>query len=292
MPGQEVALFAHLGAQIGQDADLERIGAVDDGHRMEGAPLLKPDRNHRGKLRRSFREQRATGVAKRGIGRVPAPAEPGRGEVVFHMGAHLRAPAIGHERTQGAHVERGLDKPRLDPCRAHQRHLQVGLGGAQATAPRQGVGRQLLPEAKPERHGLNETEDGFGGVGWRGALQRLRQLADRWVSVIAQGFRVGQVIGKAGAELGPIDRPQGLGPGAAEAQPGGAAIALEVWEVPSALFGSFVAGIPAPLGIGKVKLADGGEVPGFICEGIGITGATDITHFGGWRAWLAAGAPR
>jgi len=73
---------------------------------------------------------------------------------------------------------------------------------------------------------------------------------------------------------------------------GGAAIALEVWEVPAALFGSFVASIPAPLGIGKVKLADGGEVPGFICEGLGITGATDITHFGGWRAWLAAGAPR
>jgi allophanate hydrolase len=73
---------------------------------------------------------------------------------------------------------------------------------------------------------------------------------------------------------------------------GGAAIAMEVWEVPSALFGSFAAGIPAPLGIGKVKLADGSEVPGFICEGLGVGGATDITAFGGWRAWLAAGAPR
>jgi allophanate hydrolase len=86
---------------------------------------------------------------------------------------------------------------------------------------------------------------------------------------------------------GPVQRP-----GMVRVAEGGAAIALEVWEVPSALFGSFVAGIPAPLGIGKVKLADGSEVPGFICEGMGITGATDITHFGGWRAWLAAGAPR
>jgi allophanate hydrolase len=86
---------------------------------------------------------------------------------------------------------------------------------------------------------------------------------------------------------GPVQRP-----GMVRVAEGGTAIAMEVWEVPAALFGSFVAGIPAPLGIGKVKLADGGEVPGFICEGIGITGATDITHFGGWRAWLTAGAPR
>ncbi|MDO9433851.1 allophanate hydrolase [Hydrogenophaga sp.] len=86
---------------------------------------------------------------------------------------------------------------------------------------------------------------------------------------------------------GPVQRP-----GMVRVTEGGAAIALEVWEVPAALFGSFVAGIPAPLGIGKVKLADGSEVPGFICEGLGIHGATDITHFGGWRAWLAADAPR
>jgi allophanate hydrolase len=86
---------------------------------------------------------------------------------------------------------------------------------------------------------------------------------------------------------GPVQRP-----GMVRVTEGGSPIALEVWEVPAAQFGSFVAGIPAPLGIGKVKLADGSEVPGFICEGIGIEGATDITHFGGWRAWLAAGAPR
>lgn len=69
---------------------------------------------------------------------------------------------------------------------------------------------------------------------------------------------------------------------------GGQAIPLEVWEVPAEHFGSFVAGIPAPLGIGKVELADGRVVPGFICEGIGTEGATDITHFGGWRAYMAS----
>ena len=37
--------------------------------------------------------------------------------------------------------------------------------------------------------------------------------------------------------------------------------------MPLAAFGAFVASIPAPLGIGKVELEDGLEVPGFICEG-------------------------
>lgn len=77
----------------------------------------------------------------------------------------------------------------------------------------------------------------------------------------------------------------------AEGEPG-AAIEVEVWEMPAEHFGSFVAGIPAPLGIGRTQLADGRSVPGFICEAAGLAGARDITVFGGWRAWLASlGAP-
>jgi allophanate hydrolase len=30
-------------------------------------------------------------------------------------------------------------------------------------------------------------------------------------------------------------------------------------------------------------------VTGFVCEGYGLEGGTDITEFGGWRAWLASG---
>jgi allophanate hydrolase len=82
---------------------------------------------------------------------------------------------------------------------------------------------------------------------------------------------------------GPVARP-----GMVRVTEGGQAIPLEVWSVPAEHFGSFVAGIPAPLGIGKVELADGRIVPGFICEGIGTEGATDITRFGGWRNYLAA----
>ncbi|NML17165.1 allophanate hydrolase [Azohydromonas caseinilytica] len=70
----------------------------------------------------------------------------------------------------------------------------------------------------------------------------------------------------------------------------GAAIEVEVWELPARHFGSFVAGIPAPLGIGTTLLADGSRVPGFICEPLGVAGAQEITRFGGWRAFLASRA--
>jgi allophanate hydrolase len=83
--------------------------------------------------------------------------------------------------------------------------------------------------------------------------------------------------------------PDGKRPGLVRVEDDGAAIECEVWEMPACRFGSFVAGITAPLGIGKLELADGSWVSGFICEGIGVAGARDITEFGGWRAWLARG---
>lgn len=65
----------------------------------------------------------------------------------------------------------------------------------------------------------------------------------------------------------------------------GAAITVEVWDMPIANFGRFVAGVPTPLGIGSVQLQDGRRVKGFICEGHALTQARDITAFGGWRAY-------
>ncbi|WP_339948911.1 allophanate hydrolase [uncultured Albimonas sp.] len=70
----------------------------------------------------------------------------------------------------------------------------------------------------------------------------------------------------------------------------GAQIAVEVWAVPMARFGAFIAGVPSPLGIGTVQLADGSSVKGFLCEAAGLEGAEDVTAHGGWRAYLAAGA--
>lgn len=67
----------------------------------------------------------------------------------------------------------------------------------------------------------------------------------------------------------------------------GAAIALEVYEMGVAEFGSFVVEVPPPLAIGTVTLSDGTSVKGFVAEPRALTGAEDITHFGGWRAYVA-----
>lgn len=83
-------------------------------------------------------------------------------------------------------------------------------------------------------------------------------------------------------------------PGTVPPKPGlvrgteGAPIEVELWDMPAEAFGSFVALIPAPLGIGTLTLADGREVKGFICESWATEGARDITEFGGWRAFMAA----
>jgi len=68
----------------------------------------------------------------------------------------------------------------------------------------------------------------------------------------------------------------------------GPGIAGEVWALPPDGFGKFVAAIPAPLGIGKVALADGSTVSGFLCEAYAVADALDITRFGGWRAYREA----
>jgi allophanate hydrolase len=56
--------------------------------------------------------------------------------------------------------------------------------------------------------------------------------------------------------------------------------------MPAREFGSFVAGIPAPLGIGTITLASGEQVQGFVCEQYAVENAQDISRFGGWRAYL------
>jgi allophanate hydrolase len=68
----------------------------------------------------------------------------------------------------------------------------------------------------------------------------------------------------------------------------GTSIELEVWTLPAAQFGKFVAAIPPPLSIGTVRLADGRGVKGFIVEPAAVNGARDISAFSGWRAFMAA----
>lgn len=94
----------------------------------------------------------------------------------------------------------------------------------------------------------------------------------------APDYRFYALPGTVPPKPGLIRDPATQGPG----------IAGEVWALPPQGFGKFVAAIPAPLGIGKVTLADGSVVSGFLCEAYAVQGAEEITHFGGWRAYQAA----
>ncbi|KPF85801.1 allophanate hydrolase [alpha proteobacterium AAP38] len=81
-------------------------------------------------------------------------------------------------------------------------------------------------------------------------------------------------------------------PGTTPPKPGlvrtgeGMPIAVELWDMPVAHYGSFVALIPPPLGIGTLELVDGRHVQGFLCEAWATSDAADITSLGGWRAYM------
>ncbi|WP_431303171.1 allophanate hydrolase [Sediminicoccus sp. BL-A-41-H5] len=105
----------------------------------------------------------------------------------------------------------------------------------------------------------------------------------------------GQVLGFGGrflraARTAPTYRLFDLGnrPGMVRAATGGASILGEIWALPAASIGPFLAAIPPPLGFGRVTLEDGSTVLGFQAESEGVANAPEITARGGWRAHLAA----
>jgi allophanate hydrolase len=78
-------------------------------------------------------------------------------------------------------------------------------------------------------------------------------------------------------------------PGLVRVLEGGAPVAVEVWSLAADAWGDVVDTIPAPLCLGRVMLADGTSVAGFLCEPYATIGARDITDFGGWRAFVDSG---
>jgi allophanate hydrolase len=90
---------------------------------------------------------------------------------------------------------------------------------------------------------------------------------------------------------GPVVRPGLIRVTDAEDGDGGAAIAAEVWELTPQALGELLTLVSAPLGLGRVELEDGEQVTGFLCESVAAATATDVTHYGGWRSYLAASAP-
>jgi allophanate hydrolase len=92
----------------------------------------------------------------------------------------------------------------------------------------------------------------------------------------AAGYRLYALRNTTPPKPGLVREPEFRGPG----------IELEVWAMPEAQFGGFVAAIPPPLSIGTVELEDGSSVKCFLCEPFAIEGSPDITALGGWRAFL------
>ena len=69
---------------------------------------------------------------------------------------------------------------------------------------------------------------------------------------------------------------------------GGHSIEVEIWSMPAARYGEFVAEIPSPLGVGSLTLEDGSTVQGFVCTHPIDAHAQDISRFGGWRNYLVS----
>ena len=186
------------------------------------------------------------------------------GEAMDHMpwGVTLVAPC-------------GQDFPLLTlAARIHERTMPVV--GATPHAPHR------LPTATPDARLFPSGQVRVAVCGAHlSGLALNGQLTQRGALLVAE-VRSAPVYKLVALPGGPPKRP-----GMVRVAQGGAAIAMEIWELPASQFGSFVAGIPAPLGIGTVELEDGSTVQGFVCEHHALAGAQDITHLGGWRAYLA-----
>ncbi|WFE39318.1 allophanate hydrolase [Micromonospora sp. WMMD998] len=90
-----------------------------------------------------------------------------------------------------------------------------------------------------------------------------------------------------------MDTRDGEGlPGLVRAAPGGPdgqPIDVELWRLPASAVGALLAGVPAPLSLGWVRLHDGRNVLGFLCEAYAVgPQVEDISATGGWRAYRRA----
>jgi len=70
----------------------------------------------------------------------------------------------------------------------------------------------------------------------------------------------------------------------------GAPIAGELYELSASHLATLLAELPYPMALGAVELADGRTVTGFSCALEAAVAGTDITEYGGWKAYLAHAA--
>ena len=169
----------------------------------------------------------------------------------------------------------------IGPAGSDRMLADLGQRFHQRTGLALGATGAALPPPVPMPRGDDGVSVGVVGAHLRG-LPLNGQLVERGarferVARTAARYRLIALPGTTPPKPGLVRDPSAAG-----------SIELEVWRMPATAFGSFVAQIGSPLGIGQIELDDGDWVQGFLCESWAIAGATDITRFGGWRAYLSA----
>lgn len=71
-------------------------------------------------------------------------------------------------------------------------------------------------------------------------------------------------------------------------QTGGAKLALELWELPAEAIATVLQQEPAGLCIGRIALDNGESTLGVLGESWLCETGTEITAYGGWRAYIAS----
>jgi allophanate hydrolase len=166
---------------------------------------------------------------------------------------------------------------------AHQDGPLLRLADKMQKAMPAPLGATGLPA--PETSEASRLPSGQVRVAVCGA--HLSGLPLNWQLTSRGGRRVRQVKSAPEYKLYALPGGPPYRPGMVRVSAGGGTVQMEIWELPAIEYGSFVAGISAPLGIGMVKLEDGSSVQGFVCEAVATEDAEDITLHGGWRAYLA-----
>ncbi|MCC5867264.1 MAG: allophanate hydrolase [Gammaproteobacteria bacterium] len=157
-----------------------------------------------------------------------------------------------------------------------QRHLDISPG-----APGVCATRPATPPAPAPAHGKAGEHIELAVVGAHlSGMPLNHQLTDRQAQLVTQ------TTTSARYRLFALPDTQPPKPGLQRCDDGHQ-IVVEVWSIPVAMFGAFVAEVPPPLGIGNVELSDGRWVKGFICESYALKNARDISDHGGWRAYVS-----
>jgi allophanate hydrolase len=175
----------------------------------------------------------------------------------------------------------------MGPAHADQQLLALGDAMHRAAGVKLGASGIALPP-HGARRGAWENASGIDIMVVGAHLAGLalnRQLGD------VGGILRGEVRTAPRYRLHVLTALSPVRPGMMRVEEGGVSVAGEVWRLPDAAFGAFVARIDAPHSIGKVELDDGRWVSGFLCDPLAMQGQPDISRFGGWRAWQSAGAP-